>query len=58
MRVGINSTQAYATDNKPNIPDPLPSRLILIAFSILCIPLISYRYQDQSIPDVYLVHWE
>ncbi len=52
MRVGINSAHAYATDNKPNIPGPLPSRLFITVVSILSSPLISNRYQDQSIEDV------
>ncbi len=51
MCVGINIAQAYATDNETNIPGPLPSRLFIIVVSILSSPLISNRYQDQTIED-------
>ncbi len=53
-----NSAQAYATDNKSNIPGPLPSRLFIIGISIVSRALFSYKYQDQSIEDIYPVHWE
>ncbi len=33
MRVGSYSAQAYATDNKSNIPGPLPSRFLIIVVS-------------------------
>ena len=56
MCVGINSVQAHTTDNKPNFPGPLPSRLFIFAVSILSSPLISYRHQVQSIVDIYPAH--
>ncbi len=40
MRVGINSAQADATDNKSNIPGPLPSRLFIIVVITIAAPVV------------------